>query len=341
MIFQNTQLHNVAELIPREEGEGYYLNRLPEALRVELNPSAKRRVRTPASVEIRFNLHHGDARIVLRKSNDCEKRNGLPVLAEIYRGDFLESWAVVNSDWTEIRVSARAESSLLGKAAARGASRFDPALVRVTLPHLQGVQLRSIEGEISPPEPTQVPATRYLAYGSSITQGILAVRSTELYPYRIAKALGADLINLGLGGGAHLETGVADYIASRQDWDFASLELGINLVRNLPANEFRKRLNYFIPTIHAAHPDKWIFCMDVFPFDMDLTGDERVNEFRQLVAAAVAELNAPRVVHVPAPTLMPDPTGLTVDVLHPSSDGFAEIGTRLAAVMRERMAGSV
>jgi len=339
MIFQNTQLHNVAELVPREDGDGYYLNRLPEALRVEINPSAKQRVRTPASAEIRFNLHQGEARIVLRRSNDSDKRSGFPVLAEIYRGDFLESWAVVNSDWTEIRVSARTDTSLLGKAAARGSSRFDPALVRVTLPHLLGVQLRSIEGEISPPEPTQVPATRYLAYGSSITQGILAVRSAEIYPYRVAKALGVDLINLGLGGGAHLESGVADHIAGRRDWNFASLELGINLVRNLPADEFRKRLNYFIPTIHAAHPDKWIFCVDLFPFDMDLTGNERANEFRQLVAETVAELNAPRVVHVSGPALMQDPTGLSVDVLHPSSDGFAEIGTRMAAVMRERMAG--
>ena len=64
-----------------------------------------------------------------------------------------------------------------------------------------------------------------------------------------AQLLGVDLINLGFGGGACLEPEIADYIAGRQDWDFASLELGINLLRQVEPEEFARRVDYFVERI--------------------------------------------------------------------------------------------
>lgn len=60
-------------------------------------------------------------------------------------------------------------------------------------------------------------AIKRLAYGSSITNGALAVRPGDLYPARVARTLGVDHFNLGFGGGARLEPEMADWIAGRND----------------------------------------------------------------------------------------------------------------------------
>ena len=42
---------------------------------------------------------------------------------------------------------------------------------------------------------------------------------------------------------------MADYIAGRDDWDFATLEMGINMIGDFDVEEFRSRVEYFIPKI--------------------------------------------------------------------------------------------
>mgnify|MGYP002555374518 FL=1 len=46
--------------------------------------------------------------------------------------------------------------------------------------------------------------------------------------FRNAQALGVDYLNLGFAGNALMEEEMANYLVSRRDWDFASVEMGIN-----------------------------------------------------------------------------------------------------------------
>lgn len=55
----------------------------------------------------------------------------------------------------------------------------------------------------------------YLAYGSSITHGSLALAAPCSYPFQIARRLGCDYLNLGYAGSAYLEREMAEYIVSR------------------------------------------------------------------------------------------------------------------------------
>ena len=326
--------HNLQELEPLAEG-GWRLNRVPATLWPRLNPSAQRRAYSPAGAELRFNLQADEARVVIRYvENRGEATRGWPLLAEIHHGDYFARWCEVREDWTDIVIRRPANAEQLALAAANPPGRFAAELVRVVLPCLPDVQLRGIEGAVSPPRPDQVPRRRYLAYGSSITNGATALRPSDAYPARVATALGVDHFNLGFGGGAHLEPEMADWIASRHDWDFATLELGINLVGRLSPEEFAERVNHFIPRIVAAHPDKWIFCIDLFRARGDFSGDPKYPAFRDIVRAAVQRLDSPRLVHCDGRDLLTRPTGLTLDLLHPSSEGFEEIAERLVAVMR-------
>lgn len=326
--------HNVAEIEAAEDG-GFRLSRVPREVREQLNPAARLRAYSPAGAELRFNLAGQRAAVTLKYVEDRAARTrGNPVLVEVWLGDYLLKTVALRPDWTEIAVSKPANLALLQRASAGASRRFDPALIRLALPHGTEVRVQRVEGEVSPPRDDQVPARRYLAYGSSITHGYDSVRPGDAYPARVARLLGAEQINLGFGAGAFLEAAMADWIARRQDWDFASFELGVNVLSRLDATEFRKRVRYFLGTVAAAHPAKWIFVIDIFGSSRDLTGDPRQAAFRAIVAEEVRGLASPRVVHVDGRTLLGPHGDLGADLLHPSPDGFAEIAAQLAARMR-------
>lgn len=317
---------------------GWKLNRVPATLRPHLNEAAQKRSWSPAGAEIRFNLVGAEARVLLRMiENRGETVRHLPVLIEVYQGDFLADWHDVGAEWMEIRIQAPKDQEWFQRAAA-GPHRFAPELVRIVLPGLPDIEFGGVAGDVAPARPGQVPAQRYLAYGSSITNGAFAVRPGELYPARIARALGVDHFNLGFGGGAHLEPEMAEWIGGRDDWDFATLELGINLAGRLTPEEFEARVAGFLSRIVAAHPDKWIFCIDLFTARGDFRDDPKYPAFRRIVREAVARAASPRVVHCDGRKLLTRASGLTLDLTHPSSDGFEEIASELLTIMRPRIA---
>jgi len=141
-------------------------------------------------------------------------------------------------------------------------------------------------------------------------------------------------INLGFGAAAYLEREMAEWIASRHDWDVATLELGVNLLRPISTEEFARRVDVFLKTIVTAHPDRPIFVIDIFTSSKDLEADPKRPQFRRVVKDAVAALKSPRVRHLEGLKLFSGTTGLCFDLLHPSSEGFKEIASRLLVEMR-------
>ena len=169
-------------------------------------------------------------------------------------------------------------------------------------------------------------------YGSSITHGASAVRPTGTYAMRTAQRLGVDLINLGFGGGAHLEPQMAEYIAARDDWDLATLELGINIL-DISVAAFAQRVARFVTTIAAAHPDKPIYCIDVYPCNEELHGGDKAIAFREVVRAQVARMAAPNVHHIAGPDVLDDLGGLSQDLTHPAPAGMERMAENLARMI--------
>lgn len=328
MILGQAELHNVHELLDDPSGAGSICCRVPNDLRVTLNESAKNNAIQATGCEIRFNLEGPRAVVTLQSPEG-------PTLAEVYQGDFFSTLHIVDETPTRI-VVARPESEPVMRQVTPSNARFDTGLTRVVLPWRPAVRLISIEGETTLPGPDQAPATRYLAYGSSITHGSTAVRPTGTYPARTADLLGTDLFNLGFGGGAHMEAGMADYIAGREDWHIATLEMGINVVQSFSVDEFFRRVAYFVTTIADAHPDEWIFCIDIFPCLYDFMGVEKCETFRSIVAERVQQLNRPKLVHVPGDAMLRSNNGLTVDLVHPAPGGFEEMARNLADIISAR-----
>ncbi len=327
MIYKNAELHNVAELIDAEQGEGKHVCRVPDALRLTLNDAAKRGGLAGSACEIRFNLKGESARVVLRAE--------APALAEVFAGVFPVSQNVVGMEPTEIVIPRAQYPDVRSRLTREKRLRFDSSLTRVVLPYAGLVTLLDIRGDIEPPREGQTPATRYLAYGSSITQGSTAARPTGTYAMRTAERLGVDLLNVGFGGGCHCEPQIADYIAERTDWDLASLELGINMVTEFETGVFRERAGYLIERIAKAHPEKWIFCIDMFTFFWSEypAGSRRVREYRRVVRQAVQRLDMPKLVHVDGRKMLKDVSGLFDDMVHPGPSGMEEISANLSRVI--------
>jgi hypothetical protein len=306
-----------------------------------MNAMGKTRAFSAAGGELRFNVVGPEARVFLRYvENRGAKAQDWPVLAELYQGDFLMRCIELHDTWSPVVIKIPSNlGKLVAEASPRRADGFDPVLVRLALPYMPETQILRIEGEIAPARPEQVPSRSYVAYGSSITHGSYALRSGETYPARVGRALGVNVFNLGFGAAAYLEPEMAAWIASRQDWDFASLELGVNLLRPVTTEEFSRRVHRFLNTIVKAHPTRPIFVIDIFTSGKDLEADPKRPEFRRVVREAVAAIDSKYVRHLEGRALFTKTTGLCFDLLHPSSDGFSEIADRLAAEMQLSLRG--
>jgi hypothetical protein len=95
--------------------------------------------------------------------------------------------------------------------------------------------------------------------------------------------------------------------------------------------EARRR---FSATIADAHPTKPIFAIDIFTSGKDLEADPKRAEYRAVVREAVARQKSDQVRHLDGRALFTDTRGLCFDLLHPSSEGFGEIASRLATEMQ-------
>ena len=333
MRYGNVELHNVCDVV-EEGGPGVGVSRLPLDILPRVNPGARGMATMSAGCEIRGMLPPGgSAKVVLA----CADDNTTPPVATVYHGDFCGGSVFVPHEGREISISPPEKMALMSSISGGCESAFDPRLVRVRLPSIHRCRIVSIEGDLAYPEPGMTPSTTMLSYGSSITHGACGIPPEGTYASQCARRLGCDLLNLGFGGSAQMDEAIAEHIASRDDWDLATFEMGIN-VRRWPLEDFRAAAERFVSIVAEAHPDKWLFCIDIFTCDCDLGATPVHGEgFREAVAEIVEKRNSGKVVHVDGRDVLTDPTGLRTDLVHPADDGMQEMGRNLAeAISRHR-----
>ncbi|MFC7195456.1 GDSL-type esterase/lipase family protein [Halosimplex aquaticum] len=233
-------------------------------------------------------------------------------------------------------------ADLDSEAAPDAADGFDPRVCRLRFEPWAPVALHGVRGDCRPPEPGAVPATRYLAYGTSITEGAAASATHLTYVSRVARDLGLDPVNLGMSGSAYCEPAAARYIAARDDWDVATLALSVNMAnRGFTVEQFRERAAALLSTVAEAHPDSPVACVTLFPYHADLRtgGDrERARAYREALESVVADCPAENVALVDGSELTAA-TGLSTDLLHPGDAGMEAIadgiGSRLRSLLTD------
>ena len=325
MEYDGIELHGVAETVTVDGRDGVLLQRVPESVRRHLNPGARREMRRPGGTEIRI-VPEGRVEVTLSAPGD-------PALIVPFWGPLQKDERIeVGSEPTTVSIDHPEFFDQLEPSVAEEFA-FDPLVCRFRATG-GPIHLHDVDGDRRPPRREEVPETRYLAYGTSITYGVAATGPHLTYPALVARRLGLDAINLGSSGTAFCEPELAEYVAARDDWDVASLGLSVNMIEDFTVEEFEDRASYYVETVAAT--GRPAVAITLFPFHPDvLAGADpaRARAFRETLREIVRE--APQNVRLLEGPELLDPAGLTTDVIHPGDHGMAQIAAGLADELAE------
>ena len=334
MIHQNIEFHNVAELREVAGKSGLRLQRVPEEVRVSLNEDAQMRMLQPDTAEIRF-LSDGPCRITV----SSEGQTKVTVFNGLF--DSMQRF-IISTEPQVINIEVPEYLSQLDEKYWRDMS-FSPHTYRLILGGTQRdpIFFHGIEGSnVRPPEASDLPESRYLAYGTSITHGWVAEGPHLIYVSQTARHLGADLINLGVGGAAFCEPELADYIGTRDDWDIATLALSVNM-QEFSLEEFSERVTYMVNAVSGSNPDRLVACITLYPFFRDFgieptdrTFGGRPEQYRQALRDAVSACPHPNAHLIEGPEILTNISGLTADLIHPGDNGMIEMGRNLGEKLK-------
>lgn len=324
MIFQNMEFHNVEEMLKSDKG--YQMLRIPSYVRKELNPAARDEVCLYSTgVEIRFRIKGEAATLILSVDENAEAQ-----VAYIYYGFFQGGWQysskIINGE-TRITIPKSGNLSILKEITKAEKLPFDPELVRVVLPY-GTCYFVGIDGEVEPPKKADLPKVRYLAYGSSITHGSLSLAAPYTYPFRISQMLKTDYYNLGFAGSAHMERAIAEYIVSRRDWDFASVEMGVNMLRpEYSVDLFEERIKTFVDIL--ARDKRPVFATSIFGFNGQ--EQDKAKIYRDIVKKYASE----KLIFIDGLEFLDNPAYISADLIHPTLEGMAQISERWCNIMKQ------
>lgn len=328
MIYNNIEIWGASALT--EAKGGVCPQKVPSEICEVLSSRAPSHARKNIGMEIRFVPVDGDVKLTLSTLTEGEVSK-----LYLYHG-LVQSPTVitVTNEPTEFTFSLPEKLDALEKTRKRYDLAFSPRVIRLLM-SAPRIVIHKIEGNARLPEADEVPSLNGIFYGSSITQGSHGVIPSLFWNRRTADKLGVDCRNYGFAGCCLVEHAMADYFASLEDWDFMVMELGINLVGKIELDEFRERVRYTLNTVHSAHPEKYIFCIDIFHYGSD-NGDyhTKVDAFRQVVIEEAALIASPYIKIFGGETILTSDIGLSSDMVHPGIEGMIEMADNLSRLMR-------
>lgn len=329
MEFDNILFHNVEELEKTEKG--YLPRRIRKDIREQISTGVQENIYA-TGVELRFTMPKGSVDIVLRADMVPESAT-LHIFFGSFQGGWDQSSKNIYETETRIHIEYPEERKMetLRRITAEQKLPFQPEVVRIVLPYVPCYYVCT-EGVTEVPKPEQLPRETYLAYGSSITHGSLGLIQPDSYVFRISQLLGTDYINLGFAGRALMEEEMAKYIISRKDWNFASVEMGVNALeikKGIPTLEaFEERIDKF--TAVLAEDPRPIFATSIFGFNDD-PEQERAEKMRRIVKKYAAS----RLIYTDGLQLLDNSCFISADLVHPSVQGQQQIAERWSRVMEE------
>ena len=186
-------------------------------------------------------------------------------------------------------------------------------------------------------------------HGDSITHGAITRRAALTYPARMARALDADFINLGVGGAARGEPGMAALIANLPA-DAVVLAFGIISFSQAsePPDAFRATYGAFLETIRGRLPEVPILALTPTYYTLERTHlnahEAALEDYRRAIRQAVGRRQSegdPHLLLVEGFSIMgPGDEDYLADSHHPNDQGMAAFADRLAPILRPLVAPS-
>jgi hypothetical protein len=332
MHHDSLEFHNTVDL-PPAIGGGLQISRFPSSIwNLAEAPMGTKTIRSSTACEIRFVSTKPRLRLYLRSL--CGEANLVHLCGNhIVRYETLPANGIQCVDIEIPELNPNRDPAVWQQAG------FSPNVYRVVSvgATLAYHGMDALGGDVRPPKSDELPRRRWLAYGSSITQ---AGGTFHTYVNCAAQMLAADAYNLGMGGSCRVEPAIADFIASRDDWDFASFELGVNMRRLPDINpEFAEKVDYLLRTVTTAHPDKAIFLITHFRngehHESETSDLGRDQAEKNLILREAAARYPKQVTLLEGTDIATDLRGFKTDLLHPEPFANARMGIKLAEAMEQ------
>lgn len=289
------------------------------------NPGARIRFRTDAT-SVKALLYYNDLHI------STSARNSIGV----YRID-----GESKPEWTfrtmATQVKREPESVVVTMMPGAAAGFHDYELI---LPYGDSVDFQGVEvnAEAKFETPPARPAKRYLAYGDSITHGFTASAVDKSYAFLAAQKNGWQIVNLGLGGRASTPSDAK--VVTSLKADVISVFMGANDWQiGRPPEQYRTNMMAFFDGIRADQPTVPIYYITslwVAPSWNPKAQVADLEAYRQVAREIVSARKDPNLFIVEGPEMIDHDVALfDATPVHPNDKGFAQMGERLAAKMRQ------
>ncbi len=321
---------NVGEMTPVDGIQGFRLSRYPSRLETEfLTPGGKVNARKAVGCEIR--LVPNTDRVRFRLSSPET------VTVQFYQGDFwVQSVQLRPGQVQEPEVCVKPELFDLPEAA-KSDLLFHPAVIRMRVESAGIVYLHGLDTYgfgSRPPMAEELPAIRWLAWGSSITQC-----DTYGYVHQAAHRLRVEVLNKGMSGSCGVEPATAQYHCECEDWEFATLEWGVNIRGSVEPEEFKQRVDGCLE--HFIATGKPVFLITPFSNDAHLgLGDpetvRRQSAFGEILREAV-EASPEQIRLIEGEGILARWNWLAGDLVHPTHEGHNMMGEKLALQLRPHL----
>ena len=191
---------------------------------------------------------------------------------------------------------------------------------------------------VQPPPPINGP--RLLFYGDSITHGSNTTRAGTTYPARIARRLGVDFVNLGVGGSARGESAMAEIAASLRA-DVIVLAYGVNTFGSSyeEPRAFERTYDTFLAILRGRQPSVPILLVTPLfhtcEFEQTTRGAAKLEEYRRVIREVVYRRqsfgDANLILLEGHGLIGPGQGDLLADHVHPNDAGFAAMADALGA----------
>ncbi len=335
MLFENLEFFNVIELDSSPYFSGLKLQRYPDFVRKAFEGEKGRfRSMESSGCEIRFVTNAPNFRIylsLLESNGEVLVMNG-DIHHSVHR---LQAGVLTTLHLSKAPMFKEVSADTLQS------SRFSSDVWRIFFGRYCALYhgIESFGYDLRPPNPHELPKLRWLTYGSSITHGAGAQSHSNCFVQQAARRLGVDVLSLGQGGSCLCEPEVADFIANRDDWDFVTLEIGVNMRKGYTKEQFKQRALYFIESIKQHHIDKPLVLITTFPnsktYEVNKTNEGLTeSSFNEILRELATDSISPALYLIEGNEILTDFTALDKDLIHPSDYGHTLMGENLANRLR-------
>ena len=336
LIYKNVELHNVAELSYTKDSEGVNLLRFPQDVIDVLKDRSSFVSRTSTGCEVRF---VSDARHLWVTMGAYVR----DVHLTVFCGDIVyKKITIEQGKKSTFQLDANVPFSGLAEGVLeKYRQRFSHNVWRIyvddEMSHCVFYDVTALDGFVRPPQKSEVPQKKWLAYGSSITHGAITCDTSISYIQHAARNLFVDVLGKGMSGSCFCEKEMANYFA-REEWDFATLEIGANMYQSFKNKDFKKRAQYLIQTLHEEKPDNLIIVITPYPTISSLGNNQDLvskrNDFVKILEELVENIHSDNVIIVSGNEIMDSISYLSADLVHPSEYGHVRMGENLADILK-------